>query len=95
PGLMRLLMKIFHMLPVSQLIDGSVNEIAALSRVFRLWREQAGIQTPHWDALEKQFNAMTREDNEKTLFFAAGCVKKPKRADHDRQGLSGMISPLL
>lgn len=60
PGLMRLVMKIFHMLPASQLVDGSVDEIAALSRVFRRWKKQTGVRTPHWDALEEQFNnAMT------------------------------------
>lgn len=56
PALMRLAMKIYHILPISRLVDGSIGEIVALGRVFHLWKEQTRVPTPHWDALEVRFN---------------------------------------
>ncbi|MFB0846496.1 ketopantoate reductase family protein [Paenibacillus oleatilyticus] len=57
PTLLRLLLKIYHMLPASRLVDGSPYEIAALNRVFRDWKERSNVPTPHWDVLEERFNA--------------------------------------
>ncbi|MDQ0492349.1 hypothetical protein [Paenibacillus brasilensis] len=57
PTLMRLFMKIYHLLPMSRLVDGSVGEIVALSSVFHHWKEQTSVLTPNWDQLENLFNA--------------------------------------
>ncbi|GIQ70489.1 ketopantoate reductase family protein [Xylanibacillus composti] len=57
PMLMRLLLKVYHRLPFSQLVNGSVSEIVALSRVLRRWKEQTPIRTPNWDDLERKFHA--------------------------------------
>ncbi|MCP3795884.1 hypothetical protein [Paenibacillus sp. CH40] len=57
PALMRLFMKIYHRMPISRLVDGSVGEIVALSCVFHLWKEQTRVPTPNWDELEKRFEA--------------------------------------
>ncbi|WP_334077155.1 ketopantoate reductase family protein [Paenibacillus sanfengchensis] len=57
PALLRLLLKIFHLLPVSRMIDGSPHEIVALSRVFGEWKNRAGIPTPNWDMLEERISA--------------------------------------
>lgn len=56
PMLLRLLLKIYHILPVSRLVDGSAYEIAALSRVLHDWKKQSNVSTPNWDVLEEQFN---------------------------------------
>lgn len=57
PALMRLFTKIYHRMPISRLVDGSVGEIVALSRVFHLWKEQTRVPPPNWDELEKPFEA--------------------------------------
>ncbi|UMV45623.1 ketopantoate reductase family protein [Paenibacillus macerans] len=57
PTLMRLLLKIYHLLPASRLVDGSAYEIAALSSVFREWKNRSNVSTPSWDILEEQFLA--------------------------------------
>ncbi|MCM3697956.1 ketopantoate reductase family protein [Paenibacillus macerans] len=57
PVLLRLLLKIYHLLPASRLVDGSTNEIAALSSVFREWKNRSNAATPNWDILEERFLA--------------------------------------
>lgn len=52
PTLLRHVLKIYHFLPVSRMIDGSPHEIAALSRVFREWKNRTDVPTPNWDMLE-------------------------------------------
>ncbi|WP_410771976.1 ketopantoate reductase family protein [Fontibacillus sp. BL9] len=52
PKLLRLFLKIYHLLPVSRMVDGSPLEIVALSRVFREWRNRTDVPTPNWDMLE-------------------------------------------
>ncbi|MFD2370075.1 ketopantoate reductase family protein [Brevibacillus sp. GCM10020057] len=54
PMLMRLFMKIYHWLPISRQVNGSVDEIIALGRVFRHWKETR-VLTPNWDKLENKF----------------------------------------
>ncbi|RRJ66138.1 ketopantoate reductase family protein [Paenibacillus oralis] len=57
PLLLRLILKIYHLLPASRLVDGSDYEIAALSSVFRVWKNRSNVSTPNWDILEEQFLA--------------------------------------
>ncbi|MGP0586191.1 ketopantoate reductase family protein [Paenibacillus timonensis] len=47
-------LKIYHLLPVSRLIDGNFAEIEALAHKFQDWSKQAKVKTPHWDELERQ-----------------------------------------
>ncbi|MCA1291882.1 ketopantoate reductase family protein [Paenibacillus sp. alder61] len=56
PALLRFFLKIYHLLPVSRMVDGSPHELAALGRVFREWSHRAGIPTPAWDLLEERFS---------------------------------------
>ncbi|GIO83285.1 2-dehydropantoate 2-reductase [Paenibacillus faecis] len=56
PALLRFFLKIYHLLPVSRMVDGSPHELAALGRVFREWSHRAGISTPVWDLLEERFS---------------------------------------
>lgn len=57
PVLLRLLLKIYYLLPASRLVDGSAYETAALSSVFREWKNRSNASTPNWDILEEQFLA--------------------------------------
>lgn len=61
PALLRFFLKIYHLLPVSRMVDGSPHELAALGGVFREWRHRAGIPTLAWDLLEERFS-VTHED---------------------------------
>lgn len=56
PTLLQFFLKIYHLLPVSRMVDGSPHELAALGRVFREWSHRAGIPTPVWDLLEERFS---------------------------------------
>lgn len=51
--MMLVLLKIYHYLPVSRMIDGNYSELEALSRVFTDWKRQANIPTPSWDQLQQ------------------------------------------
>lgn len=53
--LVYLFLKIYHSLPVAQLIDGSVRELEGLNLAFESWRQQADLSTPNWDGLENKF----------------------------------------
>lgn len=48
---LRLLLGLYHRLPVARLIDGSFAEIDALDRVFRRWASASGQASPAWDGL--------------------------------------------
>ncbi|WP_339293878.1 2-dehydropantoate 2-reductase N-terminal domain-containing protein [Paenibacillus sp. FSL W7-1279] len=52
PNLIRWALKIFFMLPVSGLIDGTAVELAALNEDFAEWRARSDVPTPNWNALE-------------------------------------------
>lgn len=58
PTLLRLGLKIYHLLPVSRLVDGSAYEIAALGNRFREWKKRSDVVTPNWDVLDERFQAM-------------------------------------
>ena len=47
-------MKIFHKLPMNQLIEGSFSEIEAIYRTFEELQREANISTPIWDELKKR-----------------------------------------
>lgn len=47
-------LKIYHLLPVSRMIDGNFAEVEALARKFQEWSKQTKMKTPHWDELERQ-----------------------------------------
>ncbi|MGG6311637.1 ketopantoate reductase family protein [Paenibacillus macerans] len=55
--LVRLFLKIYHLLPVSRMIDGNFSEVEALARRFNEWKQRAKVPTPHWDELERQLRA--------------------------------------
>lgn len=54
PALLRFFLKVYHLLPVSRMVDGSPHELAALGRVFRKWRHCTDVPTPAWDLLEER-----------------------------------------
>ncbi|MGQ8872162.1 ketopantoate reductase family protein [Paenibacillus sp. TSA_86.1] len=55
PNLIRWALKLFFMLPVSRLIDGTATELAALNEAFAEWRARSDVPTPNWDALETEW----------------------------------------
>lgn len=52
PNFIRWALKIFFILPVSRLIDGTAVELTALNEAFAKWRAGSDVLTPNWDALE-------------------------------------------
>ncbi|MGG1880228.1 2-dehydropantoate 2-reductase N-terminal domain-containing protein [Paenibacillus cisolokensis] len=52
-SMMLVLMKIYHRLSVSRMIDGNFSEIEALTRVLNDWKNEASIPTPAWDQLQQ------------------------------------------
>jgi 2-dehydropantoate 2-reductase len=54
-------LRIYHLLPIAKLVDGSFAEIAALYRQFDGWKQRAAISTPNWDELEEAFTAKINE----------------------------------
>ncbi|CAI6048084.1 hypothetical protein PAECIP112173_01279 [Paenibacillus sp. JJ-100] len=57
PNVIRRALKIFFSLPVSRLIDGTPVELNALNNTFAEWRAMSNVPTPHWDALEAEWQA--------------------------------------
>ncbi|WP_139997762.1 ketopantoate reductase family protein [Paenibacillus paridis] len=53
--LVYLFLIIYHRLPIAQKIDGSFEEIAALHKKFKEWRQTTPISVPRWDEMEEQF----------------------------------------
>lgn len=53
--LMYALLKIYSILPMTKLIDGTFGEIAALNNGFTEWKKKVNRATPNWDAIEKRF----------------------------------------
>ncbi|MFF2879202.1 ketopantoate reductase family protein [Gottfriedia sp. NPDC057991] len=47
-------LKIFHKLPMNNMIEGSFSEIEAIFRTFDQLQKEANISTPIWDDLKKQ-----------------------------------------
>ncbi|WP_339816454.1 2-dehydropantoate 2-reductase N-terminal domain-containing protein [Paenibacillus sp. FSL R7-0216] len=47
-------LKLYHLLPVSRMIDGNFAEIEALAEKFHEWSAQAKVNTPHWDELNRK-----------------------------------------
>lgn len=54
PRLVRWALKLFFLLPVSRLIDGTDVELNALNDTFAELRSRSDVPTPNWDALEAE-----------------------------------------
>lgn len=50
-------LKIYHMSPITKLIDGSPYEIAALMNKLTILKQKSNVLTPHLDEIAQQFNA--------------------------------------
>ncbi|WP_059043092.1 ketopantoate reductase family protein [Paenibacillus rubinfantis] len=47
-------LKLYHLLPVSRMIDGSFAEVEALAEKLQEWSKQAKVRTPHWEELNRR-----------------------------------------
>nr|WP_223285681.1 hypothetical protein [Paenibacillus sp. PL91] len=54
PRLVRWALKLFFLLPISRLIDGTDVELNALNYTFAELRTRSDVPTPNWDALEAE-----------------------------------------
>jgi len=56
-GIVYFFLKIYHMSPITKLIDGSSNEIAALMKNFNVLKQKSNVSTPNLDEIEQRFTA--------------------------------------
>lgn len=49
-------LKILYKLPMVQLVDGSMDEMRALYKVFDELKKEANILTPYWDGIQRKAN---------------------------------------
>ncbi|MGO4346458.1 ketopantoate reductase family protein [Paenibacillus sp. MCAF9] len=60
-GMVYSFLKIYHMSPITKLIDGSPYEIAALMNKFTILKQKSNVMTPHLDEIAQQFNTKFAE----------------------------------